>query len=127
MSQTTKQLGNWGEAIAADYLQREGFELVSRNWRCVVGEIDIIACKDGVWHFVEVKTRRGSGVGSAIEALTRRKAEKMWAVVERFWAERVGEGKDEDVACSLDLIAVQLSADGRLLNCTHLRDVVSAW
>jgi Holliday junction resolvase-like predicted endonuclease len=53
---TTKDIGNLGERVAAEYLRRNGFELVDRNVSKKTGEIDIILCKDDTLHFVEVKT-----------------------------------------------------------------------
>lgn len=51
-----KQIGDWGEQIAANWLTKKGFTLVERNYWRKWGEIDIVAKKDGVIHFVEVKT-----------------------------------------------------------------------
>jgi putative endonuclease len=51
-----KEVGNWGERVAAEYLRRRGFSLVDRNVARKTGELDIIAEHEGVLHFVEVKT-----------------------------------------------------------------------
>ena len=52
-----KQTGNLGEDIAAEYLQRQGYIIEARNWRTNHFEIDIIASKEQLLHFIEVKTR----------------------------------------------------------------------
>ena len=52
----TKKTGNEGEKIAANFLQRNGFSIRARNVGRKTGEIDIIAEKKGIMHFVEVKT-----------------------------------------------------------------------
>ena len=49
--------GVWGEVFAARYLRKNGYEILSSNYVCRFGEIDIIARKRGRIHFVEVKTR----------------------------------------------------------------------
>lgn len=62
--------GKWGENIAAEFLQRRGYGIIERNYRCRSGEVDIIAEKSGVIHFVEVKTRSGENFGSPLEAIS---------------------------------------------------------
>lgn len=52
---STKQDGDWGEALVEKYLSERGCRIVEREWRCRFGEIDLIAEKDGVLLFVEVK------------------------------------------------------------------------
>lgn len=54
----TRVLGRWGEAQAAAYLRRKGYELLAAGYRCRYGEIDLIAKKRTVLAFVEVKLRR---------------------------------------------------------------------
>lgn len=51
----TRETGQLGEDIACKYLVRNGFKVLMRNYRCKVGEIDIVALKDNVIHIVEVK------------------------------------------------------------------------
>jgi putative endonuclease len=53
---STKDIGNLGERVAAEYLRRKGFTIVDRNVARKTGEIDVIAKKEGVLHFVEVKS-----------------------------------------------------------------------
>lgn len=50
-------LGRKGERIAAKYLKRKGYKIIDQNWRCPIGEIDIIAVKERTLFFIEVKTR----------------------------------------------------------------------
>lgn len=63
-------LGRRGEDLAADYLTGAGLEIVERNWRCSLGEIDIVAREGGETVFVEVKTRAGLGYGHPLESIT---------------------------------------------------------
>lgn len=53
-------LGKFGERISTEFLERRGFEILERNWRCPYGEADIIALDEDVLVFIEVKTRKGS-------------------------------------------------------------------
>ena len=59
-----KVLGSQGEQAAADYLTRQGYRICARNFRVPAGEIDIVAAKQELVVFVEVKTRRGLGCGT---------------------------------------------------------------
>lgn len=71
------RLGRRGERIAADFLRRQGYELLARNWRCPSGEIDIVA-RDGETVVVcEVKTRSSEEYGSPAEAVTGDKADRL--------------------------------------------------
>ncbi len=72
MSSNTS-FGAFGETLAAEFLIKNGFEILVRNFRCGKNEIDLIAKKDNVISFVEVKTRKGLEFGHAAEAVTRTK------------------------------------------------------
>jgi putative endonuclease len=80
-------LGRWGEDLAARHLERAGYELLARNWRCKAGEIDIVARLDQAIVFVEVKTRSGLGFGEPASAVTQVKAHRIHAVAGRWLAE----------------------------------------
>jgi putative endonuclease len=68
-----RQLGLWGESIAAHFLQGKGYDILERNYYTRYGELDIICEKDRKLVFVEVKTRRSTQFGSPEEAVTRQK------------------------------------------------------
>jgi putative endonuclease len=70
-------LGREGERVAEQFLKRKGYKLVERNYRCPVGEIDLIALDGRVIVFVEVKTRSGHGFGTPAEAVASWKQKKM--------------------------------------------------
>ncbi|MBK0420070.1 YraN family protein [Leucobacter sp. CSA1] len=72
-----RRLGAQGEAMAAEHLEQHGYRLLARNWRTRDGELDIIALDGDTLVAVEVKTRRGSGYGSPLEAITMRKARRL--------------------------------------------------
>ena len=71
---TRARLGRYGEDLAARYLREQGLEVVERNWRCEHGEVDIVARQGGCLVVCEVKTRRGTGFGDPVEAVTVAKA-----------------------------------------------------
>ncbi len=80
----TGPLGARGEDAAADAYRRRGYRVVARNWRCRIGEIDLVVERAGVLVFCEVKSRRGVAFGGGYEAVSRRKQAKIRALAEAF-------------------------------------------
>jgi len=74
---TSTQTGRRAEQAAKVYLEMRGFRIVEQNWRRPRCEIDIVAQKDGVVHFVEVKYRRDDEQGGGLEAITPTKLKQM--------------------------------------------------
>lgn len=70
-------LGKEGEQIAETYLRKKGYRLVERNYRCPIGELDLIVLDRRVLVFVEVKTRTDNRFGTPLEAVGPRKQRKM--------------------------------------------------
>ena len=70
-------LGAWGEALAADYLRRKHYRIIATNYRCRVGEIDIIASNRGYLAFVEVKLRKNADFAEAREFVTYSKQKRI--------------------------------------------------
>ena len=73
MQLSRSETGKLGEELTAYYLQKSGYEILRRNFRIKGGEIDIIAQKDGIIAFVEVKTRDISSLESGMQAVGNRK------------------------------------------------------
>ncbi len=72
-----KALGDFGERLAVGELERQGLEVLDRNWRCGQGEIDIVARHGGALVVCEVKTRSSDRYGAPVAAITRRKADRL--------------------------------------------------
>lgn len=123
MSDARKQLGAWGEKIAAQKLEALGYQIVERNWRCARGEIDLIARTPQLLVFVEVKTRRGRKMGAPEAGLTPYKAQRLLELAERY----VQENDLHNLNWRIDLVAVELDARGKLLRCEHIPDAVLGW
>ena len=111
MSDGRVRLGRHGEGLAAGELERQGYTIVDRNWRCQAGEVDVVAEQGGVWFFFEVRTRRGQEYGTPEESVTEEKQERMAEVALNYMTEH-GVG---DVDWRLGLVAVELDGGGRLL------------
>lgn len=79
--------GKMGEDIAAAFLVKEGYKILERNFRCPLGEIDIVALDKGTLAFVEVKTRSSNSFGLPEEAVNHRKMHQM-AKAAQFYISR---------------------------------------
>lgn len=103
-------LGRRGEELAIQELRRRGYEIVERNWRCAVGEADIVARQGPVWAFVEVRARRGEAFGTPEESINPKKRTRMRAVAEQYLTERGLQDADG----RLLVVAVEMDRAGRL-------------
>lgn len=79
------ELGRRGEATAAVFLERAGLRIVDRNWRCPVGEIDLVAVDGTTLVIVEVKTRSSDDFGQPLEAISSKKLERLYLLASK-WA-----------------------------------------
>ena len=114
-----KPLGDRGERLAAEHLERAGWTILHRNFRLGHREVDLVARRGEVVAFVEVKTRAGLGYGHPLEAITLRKRREIQQVAQ-IWVER--HGRDGDVY-RYDAVAV-LIVDGGEPQIEHVED---AW
>ena len=111
--ESTIALGKRGEEAACRYLQRSGYEIVARNWRCVFGEVDIIAVDgDGTIVFVEVKTRRSSNAGFPEEAVTKEKRHRYERIAMSYMAQA---DWNEEHAVRFDAIAICVCGENRAM------------
>jgi putative endonuclease len=81
-------LGRLGEEAALAHYRALGYRLVARNWRCSLGELDLVVSRGDILAFCEVKTRRGSRLGGPHEAVDARKQRKLRMLAEAFLAGR---------------------------------------
>lgn len=102
------ELGKAGESHALRYLEVHGYRLVTRNWYCQSGELDLVTLDDEVLVFVEVKTRRGERAGRADDAVTSGKRSRFLASAEWFLAKHP-EHQDRIWRCDLVAIAIDAS------------------
>ncbi len=87
------ELGRRGERLAADYLCARGMRLVTSNWRCPLGEVDLVLADGRTMVFVEVKTRSSTRFGHPFEAISASKMARLrrlaveWCRTEGFRGE----------------------------------------
>jgi len=80
--------GKRGEDIAVDYLKKEGYQIVERNYRCLFGEVDIVAKDRGTVVFAEVKSRRSDRFGDPQAAVGLEKQKKLSRIAMKYLEER---------------------------------------
>jgi len=76
--------GKTGEAMAAEYLAANGYTILHQNWRHGHWEVDVIASKDSVLHFIEVKTRRTEKFGFPEESVNKKKIKNLMGAAEEY-------------------------------------------
>lgn len=76
--------GNKGESLAVQYLSKKGYSILHQNWRHSHWEVDIIAEKDGILHFNEVKTRRTKKYGHPEESVSNKKVQNLINAAEEY-------------------------------------------
>jgi putative endonuclease len=114
-----RQLGDTGEQLAAEHLNRRGFQILDRNFRTRWGELDIVACDGRTIVFCEVKTRVASRAGrDPLESVHPRKRAQVRRMAGRWLAERNDRPRADELR--FDAIGITLGADGRLIRLDHL-------
>jgi putative endonuclease len=101
-------VGRRGEAAAEARYVASGYRVVARNWRCSVGELDLVLVRGGTLVICEVKTRRGSRFGGGYEAVDGRKRQKLRALAEVF----IQRGPAATLSLRFDVASVWLRPDG---------------
>jgi putative endonuclease len=104
-----QRTGAFGEEITVRYVLERGDEILDRNWRIREGEIDVISLSvDGIFHFIEVKTRSSLAFGHPFEAINRDKAHRMQRLALGWLATHGCLGCD----FSIDVVAIVIASDG---------------
>jgi putative endonuclease len=108
MTQQRRKLGNAGEQLAVLYLQNHGYGIIAQNWRCSLGEIDIIATDEATLIFVEVRTRRSSVAGLAEESITHGKQRRLAALAHAYLQQRSDDQHPWMGPWRIDVVTIQL-------------------
>ncbi len=101
--------GKQGEKIAADFLKKNGYRIIEKNFRCVLGEIDIIAREKDELDFIEVKTRNSGELGYPEQAVGTKKQKKMSQLA--LWY--LQKKNTTDAQARFDVVAITISASGK--------------
>lgn len=114
MTRARQRLGERGEAAAAEHLERRGYRILARRWRAAGREIDLVAERDGVVVFVEVKTRRESTLAPPQSAVDWRKRRQITA------AARYATARWPARTYRFDVVAIVQGAEGMRVH--HFED-----
>lgn len=121
-TETRQQVGRRGEDLACAELVRQGLVVLDRNWRCSLGEIDIVAAEDGdrgvTLVFCEVKCRTGLGFGHPLEAITFTKMQTLRQLA-AYW---LRQHRVKAAGIRLDAIGVVM-VPGQEPSLTHVKAV----
>jgi putative endonuclease len=108
VSEQRRTVGKAGEEAAVQYLLRQGYSILQRNYRCRFGEIDLIARDGGTLAFIEVKTRRSQRFGPAASAVTFEKQHHLIKASQMYMTQM----KRAYELCRFDVVAVEMDAHG---------------
>lgn len=108
-----------GEEKASNFLKSKGYKIIDRNFRIGYGEIDIIAVKDNVLVFVEVKTRTSNTFGKPIEAITPWKLRPLLRTVEFY--KKIRRNLPDQMR--IDAISVEMSREGKVDTIVHTENI----
>ena len=117
-SARNSNLGSYGERVAAQRLVDQGMVLVDRNWRCELGEVDLVLRDGDVLVFCEVKTRSSAAYGHPLEAVGQAKGDRLRRLAMR-WVEDHGVHPE---GIRIDLVGVLLAERGAAV-VEHLQGV----
>jgi putative endonuclease len=116
-----RETGLMGEKLACEFLGKNGYDIVERNYRCPEGEIDIIARQQDTLVFIEVRTKTSRKYGTPEESITRAKADRL-----RTLAARYGQSHNNlPEAWRIDVVAIQMNKDGRASRIEIIENAVS--
>ena len=104
--ESARQRGQTAEIMACDYLQGRGLTLVTRNYTCKTGELDLIMRDGEQWVFVEVRSRRASRYGSTLDTITANKQRRLIRAAEYYLQQHRVEQP-----CRFDVVAITYHAD----------------
>ncbi|MCJ8170683.1 YraN family protein [Atopomonas sediminilitoris] len=117
MTNSTRERGQHIEQAARQYLEQAGLRLLSQNWHCRYGELDLVMLDQDTVAFVEVRYRRSQGFGGALASIDRRKQEKL-VTSAQAWLQ--ANAKWSHLACRFDTISA--SGPEHQLQLEWLRD-----
>lgn len=122
MTLKRQQVGRTGEAVAACYLQDRGYIIVESNYRCSLGEIDLVAYDGDTVVLVEVRTKTGFSHGSPEESINAEKARRLQRMA-LFYLKAKGLSK---APARIDLVAVLLDRTNLTVqNIRHIKGILS--
>lgn len=122
MTKMRQQVGQKGEEAACEYLKERGYTIIETNYRCKLGEIDIIARDGAMVVIVEVRTKTGLAFGRPEESINQEKAKKL----HRLALQYIQSHYHQEMPSRIDLVAVILERNsGRVKDVKHIKNILA--
>ncbi len=122
MSKIRQLVGQKGEEAASEYLKEQGYSIIETNYRCKLGEIDIIARDGEMVVIVEVRTKTGLAFGRPEESINRDKARKL----NRLALQYIQANYHREISSRIDLIAVMIEKNSGLVkDVKHIKNILA--
>ena len=121
MNSSRQSLGRWGENIAANFLEDQGYLIIDRNCRTPYGEIDLVAHDGDVIVFVEVKTRASYAFGFPEESITSQKREHLISAAQAI----LQEMSNHSNIWRIDVIAIRKEKSFNQPEITHFKNAIT--
>ncbi len=122
MTKKRLTVGIVGENAARSYLESHGYKILETNYRCALGEIDIIARKSSTVIIIEVRTKTGSSFGRPEESISAGKGRQL----RRLALYYLQSTYKREIPCRIDLVAVMLNkVDHTVRSLNHIKGILS--
>lgn len=115
-----RETGTLGEDIACDFLGKNGYRIIERNFRCPGGEVDIVARQKDTLVFVEVRTKSSRAFGSPEESITAAKMEKLRNLADYYRQNRA----DLPESWRIDVVAIEMNGRGAVTRIELIENAV---
>lgn len=122
MKQQNFETGKLGEEIAADYLRKHNFEILQKNWKTKFGEIDLIATKNNLLIFVEVKLKVGEDFGTPEEMINSPKLSQVQNTAVAFLQQKP-EIEKQYKGYRIDAVCIVLNQNKEVLRINHYENI----
>jgi putative endonuclease len=116
-----RETGMMGENLACEFLGKNGYEIIERNFRCPGGEVDIVARQHDTLVFVEVRTKSSQQFGTPEESITPTKMEHLRNAAAYYWQSR----NNLPESWRIDVIAIEMNRRGQVLRIELIENAVS--
>ena len=119
---STKEIGDWGEAVAEEYLLENGYEVIGKNVYTPFGELDLVTRKDSTLHIVEVKTRLSDAFGYPEQAVNERKIIHLVESTQHY----LQEHSIFDYDWQIDIVSVQANHKLENIIITYFENAITS-
>jgi putative endonuclease len=115
-----RRFGDFGERVAASFLESKGYTILERNWSVREGEIDLIASKPDELIYVEVRSRRGSQMATPEESINPRKAARVRTAALAYSTQHPEAPGNQRI----DAVVIELDAKGRVMRVEQIENAI---